>query len=108
MKVTTRLLVTTLVAALAVPAVCLAAKGERKRDKKAPAATFATADKNNDGTVTQSEFVAAMKEQLGEEGAKSRFTTLDKDANGKLSKEEFEASSSDDGKKKRRNKKNQD
>lgn len=107
MKLTKRVLITTLVSAIALPLVGFAAKGERrKKDKdETPAVAFATVDKDSDASVTQAEYIAALKEKLGEEAAKTRFTALDKDSNGKLTKEEYEAEPAKaDKKKERRNK----
>ena len=103
MKLTYRITLTALIAALALPIAAHAAKGERKKkDKDAPAATFGTVDKNADESISESEFVAA-NEKLGPDAAKARFGQLDKDHDGKLSKDEFAADST--GEKKRRRKK---
>lgn len=102
----TRLLTLTLLAAL-VPTVALAAKGDRKKkDKNQPTAVdFKTADKDNDGTVTDTEYAAAMKGTLDESSAKLRFGTLDKNADGKLSSAEYAAGNASSGEKKKRKKK---
>lgn len=92
MKTTHRILVTALVAALALPIAAHAAKGDRKK-ADAGADAFAKADTNKDGDVSNEEFTAAMGGKGGKnaEAAKKRFSALDKDSNGKLSKEEFAA-----------------
>lgn len=82
-----------LAAALICPVALQAAKAER-RDKRnqtpeqLPVA-FAAADADGNGSVSKEEFVAALKEKLGEGGAASKFASLDKSADGKLSKEEY-------------------
>jgi len=105
MKIPTRILVTALVASLAFPAAGFAAKADRKKKDKndAGAPAFSSLDKNNDGFVSQAEFLAAMKDKGGSEDAlKSRFASMDKDSDSKLSKEEFETAGK--GKKERRKK----
>ena len=106
MKIPYRLLLSALVAAVALPLAVFAAKGDKK--KNAPAATsFAVVDKDGDGVLTQTEFIAAFKEKLGEDGANSKFASLDKDADGKLSKEEFGTTGDEEPAKKKRKKKSQ-
>ena len=39
--------------------------------------------------MDEEEFLAALKEKLGEGGASSKFASLDKSADGKLTKEEY-------------------
>ncbi len=104
MKLPYRILLATLATAIAVPAVSLAAKADRKK-KPDVAANFPTADKDNDGVITEAEYIAAKKEKLGEEAAKTQFGKLDKDTNGKLSKEEFGAGEEEPKKKERKKKK---
>jgi hypothetical protein len=104
MKSTRRIIIAVLGAAIALPVSALAAKAERKNKKETgPAVAFATVDKDTDGSISKEEFVAALKEKLGEDSAKARFATLDKDSSGKLSKEEYAA---DTGEVKKRRKKN--
>ena len=50
-----------------------------------------TADADNDGKVSQIEYVAAMKGKLDETAAKAKFAELDKNKDGTLSREEFNA-----------------
>jgi Ca2+-binding EF-hand superfamily protein len=100
MKITRTLLLTAIAAAIALPTAALAAKADRK---KGAAVTFTTADKDNDGHVTQAEYIAALKASLGEESAKTKFGSLDKNSDGKLSKEEFGPDATE---KKKRRKKN--
>ena len=96
---------TVLTAALALPLVAFAAKGDRKNNKgQSSSQTFETFDNDKDGVVTQAEYLRVMKGVLGEEGAKSRFATLDKNNDGKLTKDEF-ASDESSGKKKGKKKK---
>lgn len=103
MKTASRVLIASLAAAVALPLAVHAAKGDRKGKKdQTPAVAFATVDKDNDGSVTETEFVAAMKDTLGESAAKTRFATLDKDSNGKLTKEEYAAGSAEPKKKRKK------
>lgn len=116
MKTPTRLLALLIATAL-LPAATFAAKGdkpekpERRNKKEKPAAasavSFSSADKDRDGSVSESEYAAAMKSQLGEDAAKLRFGTLDKNHDGKLSSEEFGTGTADTGEKKKRRKKDQ-
>jgi hypothetical protein len=99
MKLTSRVIVTTLIAALALPIAAQAAKGERKKKETPP--SFATVDKDGDQAVSESEYVAA-NEKLGADAAKTQFGKLDKNHDGKLSKDEF---GSGNGEKKKRRKK---
>ena len=102
MKTSSRILLATLAVSIALPFAAYAAKGERKNKKEAaPAVAFETADKNKDGSLDKDEYVAAMKDQLGEDGAKSKFATLDKNNDGKLSKEEYSATTETKKKKKK-------
>lgn len=107
MKLPYRILIATLATAIALPAVSFAAKADRKKKPDATAAAFPGADKDNDGVVTEAEYIAAKKATLGEEAAKTQFGKLDKDANGKLSKEEFSAGEEAPKKKERKKKKDQ-
>ena len=104
MKLTQRLLVVTIASALALPIAVFAAKGEKKKGDSGPA--FSAVDKDGNGSISEAEYVAAMKEKLGEDSAKSRFAELDKDHDGKLTSDEYSAGS--DQKKKRGKKKNQE
>jgi hypothetical protein len=107
MKLTHRIIVGSLLAALALPAATFAAKGERKKQKpgaeEIPA--FASVDKDSNEAISETEFVTA-NEKLGSVAAKARFELLDKDHNGKLSKEEYAAGATPE--KKKRKKKNQE
>lgn len=100
MKTTCRVIVTTLIAALALPIAAQAAKGERKKKETPP--SFATVDKDGDQSVSESEYVVA-NEKLGADAAKTQFGKLDKNHDGKLSKDEF--GSAGKGEKKKRRKK---
>lgn len=66
----------------------LALNAADQAKKKGP---FAAADTNNDGKVSQSEYVAAMKGKMDDAAAKAKFTELDKDKDGSLSAQEFNA-----------------
>jgi hypothetical protein len=83
------LICTAVLGLIALPTVTFAAKGDKK--DKTPAAEFAKLDKDGDGTVTEAEYLDAMKDKLGVDGAKTHFAELDKDHDGKLSKDEFGA-----------------
>ena len=100
MKLPARILTIALISAIALPLTASAAKGDRKKKDDAPPA-LAAMDTDKDGSVSQSEFVAATKEKLGEDAAKTKFGSLDKDQSGKLSKEELAA----DGKGKKKGRK---
>ncbi len=104
MKHTKRLLALTLVAALAVPAVTFAAKGDRK-EKGGNA--FSKIDTDSNGSISESEFVAANSKRGTAEAAKTKFASLDKNHDGKLDKTEL-AGAKNDGEKKGRKKKNQE
>lgn len=106
MKITNRILLLTLAAAIAMPVAASAAKGDRKKKSDTPETTFTTIDKDGDGVVTEAEYLALMSKPLGESAAKARFAQLDKDSNGKLSKEEYAAAGTEG--KKRRKKKDQE
>ena len=101
MNLTQRLLLATLATAIALPLCAFAAKADRQK-KNEPAVAFATVDKDNNGSISKDEYVAAMKDKQSEDLAKSQFASLDKDSDGKLSKEEYAAAGGE--KKKRRNK----
>ena len=106
MKLSSRILLSALALAIALPGAAFAAKGERKKKKgdDANQVAFETADKNKDGVVDQAEFVEAMKSKnLNETDATARFATLDKDGNGKLTTEEYNAGSAEPKKKKKKN-----
>ena len=102
MKTRNFALLTALAAALVIPFTAFAAKGEKK-PKADAAPAFATVDKDGNGSIDEAEYVAAMKEKLGEEAAKTHFASLDKNHDGKLSSEEYAA---DAPAKKARKKKN--
>src|SRR5262245_11048174 len=104
MKLTHRIVVGILSASLALP-VAFAAKGDRKKKDADPIPAFATVDKDSDNSVTEAEFVAA-NEKLGAVAAKARFESLDKNHDGKLSKEEYAAGATPE--KKKRKKKDQE
>ncbi len=102
MKLTHRLLVVTFAAAVALPAVVFAAKGDKKKNAD-PAATFATYDKDGDGSISEAEFLAAEKDKGTPEAAKARFAAMDKNNDGKIAKDEF-TGGGDEPKKKRKKK----
>jgi Ca2+-binding EF-hand superfamily protein len=90
MKLSHRFLVSTLITALAFPALSFAAKGERKKPGEALPA-FATVDKDANETISETEFLAA-NEKVGAKPAKKRFDLLDKDRDGKVTKTEYAVS----------------
>jgi Ca2+-binding EF-hand superfamily protein len=83
------ILIAALAATLSLPLALDAADENKKKG-----GGFTAADANNDGKVTEAEFVAAVKGRMDEAAAKRRFAALDKDKNGSLSREEFGAGSS--------------
>ncbi len=101
MKSARYILVATLAAVIALPIAALAAKADRKKaDDSHPA--FATIDKDSNGSLSEAEFVAALKEKLGEDGAKAKFAELDKDKDGKLTSEEYAAATPEKKKKRKK------
>jgi len=80
-----RILIAATAVLLSLP---LASHAADEAKKKGP---FATADADNDGKVSQIEYVAAMKGKLDETAAKAKFAELDKNKDGTLSREEFNA-----------------
>ncbi len=103
MKLTKSIMLATLAAAIAFPVAAFAAKGGGKKKKdQAAVATFESADLNSNGSVSQAEYVTAMKTTLGEDGAKTKFASLDKNDDKKLSKEEYDAGSAPAGKKRKK------
>ena len=92
-----RILIAATAALLSLPlAVNAADEGKKK------GGPFMAADTDNDGKVTLAEYVAAVKGKMDDAAAKARFAELDKDKNGSLSREEFNAGApkKDGGKKK--------
>jgi len=102
MKLSKIALCAALVAAFSMPFTAQAAKGERKNKKKAAAPAFSTLDKNSDSSISKDEYVAAMKDSIGEETANTQFASMDKDNDGKLSSEEYSASAGKKGKGKKK------
>lgn len=77
------------IAALAAFAILpLASQAADEKKAKGP---FALADADNDGKVTQAEYLAAVKGKMDDAAAKAKFADLDKDKNGSLTREEFNA-----------------
>ena len=101
MKLNHRLLLTVVISALALPGIAFAAKADRKNKDQAAdkSAAFGKADKDSDGFVTESEFVASRGKKADQAKMKTQFGKMDKNSDGKLSKEEFEAAPSGRGKK---------
>jgi Ca2+-binding EF-hand superfamily protein len=61
-----------------------------------------TADTDGDGKVSQTEYIAFVKGKMDDAAAKAKFAELDKDKNGSLSREEFNAGAGEKkGKKKK-------
>jgi hypothetical protein len=105
MKLHQRLLLVAIASAVAIPCTTFAAKGERKK-KTDPASTptFASIDRNNDGSISRGEYLTAMKDKLGEQAAIAKFNALDADKNNRLSAEEFNAEGTASTEKKKNNK----
>ena len=102
MKFSHRFIVSTLITALALPAVSFAAKGDRKKAGAEALPAFATVDKDSNQSLSETEFVTA-NEKLGSVAAKARFELLDKDHDGKLSTEEYAAGSTPEKVKRKKN-----
>lgn len=100
MKLTLRFVATLLIAALALPAAAFAAKGDRKKAAAESGPAFATADKDSNQAISETEFVTA-NEKLGSTAAKARFELLDKDRDSKLSKEEYAAAAAPEKKRRK-------
>jgi Ca2+-binding EF-hand superfamily protein len=94
-----RILIAATAALLSLPLALNAA------DEKKKGGGFTTADANNDGKVTEAEYVAAVKARMDDKAAKARFAELDKNKDGSLSREEFNAGApkKGEGKKKEKN-----
>jgi Ca2+-binding EF-hand superfamily protein len=107
MKLPSHILFATIAAAVAAPTASLAAKAEKKSKNATPTEMFDAMDKDGNGVVTQAEYIASVKERLGEDGAKTRLAEMDKNKDGKLSKEEFGVRSDQPKQKKRRKKKDE-
>ena len=58
-------------------------------DKTKKMEPFLAADTDGDGRVTSSEYAAAMKGKLDQATAQTKFTELDVNKDGALSREEF-------------------
>ena|SRR5438067_1215141 len=95
MKLIKALLSFAVAIALSLPLAAHAAKENKKKTDKNPATQFAALDKNGDGVITEEEYVAAMKDKLGDDGSKNHFAELDKNHDGKLTKGEFGVPSDD-------------
>ena len=108
MKFPTRILLSAIALAIALPGAAFAAKGERKKKKKedATAVTFEKADTNGDKSVSKEEYIKAMAGKLDEKSAGERFATLDKNGDGSLSAEEYNAGLNSEEPKKKKKKKN--
>jgi hypothetical protein len=105
MKIIHRLIITTITASLLLPITASAAKADRKKAAE-PLPAYATIDPDSKGSVSKDQFVAALKEKLGsEDAAKTKFEALDKDSDGKLTKEEYAAGN--EPKKRKKKKKDQ-
>ena len=103
MKLSKIALCAAIAAAFSLPFTAQAAKGNRKNKKQA-APAFSSVDKNGDGKISQGEYVAAMKDSLGEETAKTQFASLDKNSDKELSQEEFDAGAAGKKGRKKKNK----
>jgi Ca2+-binding EF-hand superfamily protein len=103
MKFSHRIIVSTLIAALALPAVSFAAKGDRKKAGAEALPAFATVDKDSNEAISESEFAAANG-KLKSKAAKMRFDRLDKDHDGKLTKSEYALGATPENKQRRKEK----
>jgi hypothetical protein len=98
MKLSKIALCAAVAAAFSLPFTAHAAKGNKN---KGAAPAFSSVDKNSDGNISKDEYIAAMKDSIGEETAKTQFASLDKNKDDKLSSEEYSAAAT---KKKKKNK----
>jgi Ca2+-binding EF-hand superfamily protein len=80
-----RQLIATLTALLSLPLVSFGAEEKKK------GGGFASADADKSGSISLTEYQAAMKGRLDSAAAAKRFAELDKDKNGSLSQQEFNA-----------------
>lgn len=80
-----RYLIATIVALLSLPLASIGAEEKKK------GGGFASADTDKSGSVSLTEYQAAMKGRLDTAAAAKRFAELDKDKNGSLSQQEFNA-----------------
>jgi Ca2+-binding EF-hand superfamily protein len=103
MKLTHRFVVSSLIAALALPAAAFAAKPDKKRPAAEALPAFATVDKDSNEAISETEFLAG-NEKLGSVAAKARFETLDKDHDGKLTKSEYAVGATPEKRRKRKEK----
>lgn len=104
MKLSHRLLLVTIVTAVALPSAVFAAKADKKKNATL-AAAFASVDKDGNGEISETEFLAAEKDKGTVEAAKARFAAMDKNHDGKIAKDEFTGTGEEP--KKKRKKKNQ-
>lgn len=72
-----------LAAALSLASVGFAADGNK------PNRAFGKADTNGDGKISETEYVAAVKDKTDEAKAKTAFARRDKNKDGALSADEF-------------------
>ena len=72
----------------ALLAVTASAEKGKQKGPKGPQKTFAEADTDADGKVSEAEYIVGAKDA---DGAKERFAKKDKDQDSFLSKEEYEA-----------------
>jgi hypothetical protein len=80
-----RILITATAMLLSLP---LASHAADDTKKKGP---FVAADTDGDGKISQTEYIAAVKDRMDEAAAKAKFAELDKNSDKSLSREEFAA-----------------
>ena len=80
-----RILIAATAALLSLP---LALNAADQAKKKGP---FVVADTDGNGSVSKAEYVAAMAGKLDKAAAETRFGTLDKNKDGSLDRQEFNA-----------------
>jgi Ca2+-binding EF-hand superfamily protein len=97
-----RILIAATAVLLSLPLALNAADENKKKEK---GGAFATADADHDGKVSKTEYVTAMTGKLEKAAAETKFADLDKDKDGFLSQQEFNAGAGEKkgGKKKKDN-----
>ena len=86
-----RILIAAIAASLSLPLALHAADGKKK------GGPYVAADKNGDGKLDVTEYVAAVAGKMDDAAAKKKFADLDKDGDKFLSRQEFNAGAGQKG-----------